>query len=237
MHFEPTWGVWKAFFFTMITISTVGYGDQGISPLGERFAAVLLLVGIATATYSLSALVNVAVNCQLEWKRKMQRQIDQLQQHFIICGFGRIGKTVCEQLAAAGESFVVLEKDPDSYQAALDQGHLAILGDSTEDPNLRQAGVTRARGVICVINSDAENVFITLSVRELNPQAFIASRADAEGASRRGKRAGADLVISPYTTAGLTLARAVLDSDLDSHDCPSPESPDARSLQDAVVVR
>lgn len=210
MMVEPDWGVWKSFFFTLITITTVGYGDAGLSESGQKFAVVLLLVGIGTATYSLSALVRIAIQCQLAWKCKMQKKINQLQDHFIICGFGRIGVTVCQKIAAAGVPFVVIERDEEACEAALHHGYLVIHGNSAEDDVLREAGLERARGVICVINSDAENVFITLCAREMNPTAFVASRAAAEGAVRRLERAGASLVISPYTTAGLTIANAIL---------------------------
>jgi voltage-gated potassium channel len=228
MLVEPGWGVWKSFFFTLITITTVGYGDQGLSESGQRFAAILLLVGIATATYCLSSIVTITVQYQKTWKRRMQQRIKRLQGHFVICGYGRIGATVCQEFVTAGVPFVVIEKHEAAHQAALESGHLAIHGNADEDHVLRQAGMERARGVICVINSDAENVFIALSAREINPTAFVAARADAEVAVRRLERAGASLVISPYTTAGMTIANTILSStETDVMDGTDPGNLDA----------
>ena len=207
---EPGWTVWKSLFFTLITITTVGYGDEGLSKNGEMFAVVLLLVGIATATYSFSAIIRFAVSQQIAWRRKMRKKIGQLDGHFVICGFGRIGKTVCRRLANERVPFVVIENDALGVQEALDLGYLAINGNSTEDDVLREAGVERASGVVCVVNSDAENVFIALSAREMNNNAFIASRADADGAARKIERAGASLVVSPYASAGSRIATAIL---------------------------
>ena len=225
MIVEPGWGLWKSFFFTLVTVTTVGYGDEGLSFEGQAFAAVLLIGGIATATYSLSSMVRVAINLQLSWRRKMRDRIKKLNNHFVICGYGRIGETVCEEIATYGIPFVVLEKSEESCQAAQERGFLTVRGNSTEDDVLRSAGIDRAKGVICVINSDAENVFITLSVRELNPEAFIACRAAGRGAINRLKRAGASLVISPYTAAGMTIADEILTRHRNQPSAPEPTKP------------
>jgi len=210
MLIEDHWGVWKSLFFTLITITTVGYSDQNLSSNGQIFAAVLLLFGIGTATYSLTSFVQLAVSYQSAWKKKMQKNIDHLKDHFLICGFGRMSEAVCEELQASGIPFVTIDNDQQRFNEAVQCGYLAVFGSSAEDHVLEQAGVRRARGVICATGSDAENVFITLCVREMNGEAFIASRASTEKASRRMTRAGASLVVSPYTTAGLNIADAIL---------------------------
>lgn len=210
MLVEPDWGPWKSLFFTLITITTVGYGDEGLSPNGEVFAAVLLLLGIGTATYSLSSLVQIAVTCQTSWKRKMQNKIHRLRDHFIICGFGRIGQTLAQELLEAGTPFVIVDCDPAIIDSALEAGYLGLVGNSTDDEILRLAGTERARGVVCAINSDAENTFVALCAREMNPDLFIASRASTERSAHRIRRAGADIVVSPYTSAGQTIADAIL---------------------------
>jgi voltage-gated potassium channel len=210
MLVEPDWTPWKSLFFTLITITTVGYGDDGLSANGEAFAAVLLLVGNGTATYSLSSLVQIVITHQTAWKRKMQNNIDRLSDHFVICGFGRIGQTLANRLGEAGVRFVIIDCEPSVIDKAIDAGHFALLGNSTDDDILMLAGVSRARGVICAINSDAENTFVTLCAREMNPGVFIASRASTDVSVRRIQRAGADVVVSPYTTAGQTIADAIL---------------------------
>ncbi|MCA9123525.1 MAG: NAD-binding protein [Planctomycetaceae bacterium] len=207
---DNDWGLWKSLFFTLITITTVGYGDQGLSPTGEKFAAVLLLFGIGSATYSITSLVQIAVSYQSTRKQKMQNKIARLQDHLIICGFGRIGRTVAQELRKTEMPFVVVDCEPTIVEEALDHDFLAMQGNSTDDEVLRQAGIERAKGIICVTSSDAENVFVTLCARELNPGAFIACRAGTDSAARRMERAGATLVVSPYTTAGHNIADAIL---------------------------
>ncbi len=207
---DNDWGLWKSLFFTLITITTVGYGDQGLSPAGEKFAALLLLFGIGGATYSISSLVQIAVTYQVAWKKKMQNKIDRLKDHLIICGFGRIGRTVAEELQKAGLPFVIVDCKSAIFEQALDNDFLAIHGNSTEDETLHQAGIECAKGVICATSSDAENVFVTLCAHELNPHAFVACRASTDSAARRMERAGATFVVSPYTTAGHNIADAIL---------------------------
>jgi voltage-gated potassium channel len=207
---ESDWGPWRALYFTLITITTVGYGDQGLSHSGQVFTAILLLVGISTATYSFTSFVQIAVNYQATWKRKMQGKINHLSDHFVICGFGRIGFTVAEQLRGAGYDVVVLDSHQEAIDLANEQHYLAITGNATDEQVLRQAGIERAQGIVCAINSDAENVFITLCAKEQNPSIFIAGRASTDSAARRMRLAGAKLVVSPYTTAGHTIADAIL---------------------------
>ncbi len=207
---EENWTAWDALFFTLITVTTVGYGDENISIAGERFAVVLLIVGIGTATYTFSNLMQVAVGCQLAWKSKMQKRINRLHDHVIVCGFGRMGKYICKQLRDGSVPTVVIEQDEAGYLTAVEMGYLAVHGCATEDATLIDAGVRQARGVICVVDSDSENIVITLSARELNRDLFIASRADGESVAHKIERAGASLVVSPHVTAGHNIATAIL---------------------------
>ncbi len=204
------WGPWKSLFFTVITITTVGYGDKGLSSDGEVFAMFVLLLGIGTATYSLSSLVKIAISYHASWKRRMQSQINRLQDHFIICGHGRIGQTVAEQLQEAALPFVVIDHAEGCVQEAIERDFLVIQGNSTEDDVLIQAGIERARGIICVTDSDAENVFVTLSARELNPSLIIAARASSHATASKMRRAGAAVVVSPYVSAGNQITDAIL---------------------------
>lgn len=206
---EDQWDVWQAFYFTLITITTVGYGDLGVSEMGQRFAAVLLLCGIGTATWTLTTVVQFAVSYQLDWMKRMKKTLRQTSDHIVVCGFGRIGRTICRELADSGITFVVVDRDEVCVADAITEGYLAVHGDSTDEQILTDAGLERARGIVCALESDAENVFIALTAREMNPQAMIASRANSESSARRIEHAGATLVVSPFLTAGVDIARAI----------------------------
>ncbi len=206
MIIEDGWGFWRSLFFTVITISTVGYGDEGISQAGERFAAVLILVGIGTCTFALSQLVQVAVRSQMAWRRRMQKQIDRLEDHYIVCGLGRVGTAVLQRVSEASLPVVIVEVDPSRAAWARTQGHATVEGTATEDEILLKAGVTRARGIVCAAASDSENLVATLSARELNPRLMIISRVDDPRAAHKFRRAGATRVLSPAATGGADMA-------------------------------
>ncbi|MCR9118046.1 MAG: potassium channel protein [bacterium] len=235
---DNQWDLWKSLFFTLVTITTVGYGDQGLSPAGEKFAALMLLFGIGAATYSISSLVQIAVNYQSTWKRRMQGEIDLLRNHFIITGFGRIGRTVAKQLKEAGTPFVIIDQNAEIVEEAQNLGYLAMKGDSTEDDCLRLAAIQHAKGLICVTSSDSENVFVTLCATELNSSLFIASRANTDSSARKLKRAGASVIVSPFVTAGNNICDAILrpefalfmDNKSDSFDLGELSLPESCSL-------
>jgi len=128
MIIQTNWGFWQSLYFTIITITTVGYGDYDLSEAGKRFTAILLLFGIGTATYALGQLVQVAVSYQMAWSQRMQKKIDQLKDHFVICGFGRVGRTVCKHLTKDNLSFVVAEKNEEQFHLSCSLGYLSVLG-------------------------------------------------------------------------------------------------------------
>lgn len=207
---EDQWNLWDALYFTLITVTTVGYSDGGISEAGQRFALVLLLCGIGTFTYSLSTLVQFAADREAALLRRMKRKIKETRDHVVVCGYGRMGRTACQQLTEGGITCVVIEASDDNFRRAVGDGHLVVQGAASNDDVLVQAGVLRASGVVCAVDSDAENMFITVSVRDLNANCKIVSRAESEGAARKLERAGATLVISPHQMAGQSIANAML---------------------------
>jgi voltage-gated potassium channel len=204
------WDFWKSLFFTLITITTVGYGDYGLSDAGERFTAILLIGGIVVATYALGQVVQVLVDYRFAWERKMNRQIHRLSDHFIICGLGRIGRAVCIKLARENVPFVGIDTDERAVEDMIEHGHLARVGDATDDSVLEECGIQRARGIACVAGSDTENIVITFSARAMNPDLLIVSRAEHEDSVRKIRRAGASRIISPIRTGGLSIAKAIL---------------------------
>ncbi len=211
---QDNWDIWKALYFTLITITTVGYGDYGLTPAGERFATLLLVVGIATATYAFGQIVQAAISYQLAWRRRMQKAIDQLHDHYIICGAGRVGQTVCERLAEKSMPFVVVEKDADRMQWVRSHGSMVLEGAATEDELLILAGIQRAKGLICATESDSDNIVITLSARELNPDIQIISRVNDNQSMRKLHRAGATRVVAPAIQGGNDIAELLIHPNL-----------------------
>ena len=208
---EEELSLWESLYFTLITITTVGYEQQVSSDAARVLIVVLLVLGIGTFTYTLGEVMRSALNFQSVWMRRMQSRIDQLEGHVIVCGYGRMGRSISARLAGSGASVVVIEQDPQGWQDAIDQGYLAVRGCGTDDAMLRQAGVDRAAGAACVMDTDADNTFCVLSVRELNERAFIACRADSQQSVHKLERAGATFVVCPYAHAGIDVANALLD--------------------------
>lgn len=203
------WTFWRSFFFTLVTITTVGYGDQGISLAGERFALVLLVLGIGLASYTFALFVQSVVSDQFAWRRRMRARIEQLKGHTIVCGNGRMGRTVCEELEAHGVPFVVLDSDPEAVSWAIERGWAAIPGQASDDEVLIEAGIERAAHVVIAFDSQQENIVAALSARELNPRAQILARAEREGEVRKLMRAGATRTVSPYHLCGVEVANAI----------------------------
>lgn len=140
----------------------------------------------------------------------MEKMIDALSEHYIICGYGRMGSLICREFAAKPLPFVVVEKNNDVIEKVKDEGYLYLHGDSTDDETLLKAGIRRAKGLISVVTSDTENVYITLTARGLNPDLFILARSGEEGSEIKLKRAGANKVVSPYHIGGSRMAQAIL---------------------------
>ncbi len=208
------WTPWEALYMTVITITTVGYREiHPMSRAGEAFTMALLFIGVGAALYTFTLIATTVVEgglpARLQWRRR-ERMLETLKDHFIICGYGRIGSTVARQFRREQVPFVILERDPARYQSALDDGFLAVDSDASREDVLRKVGIDRARGLIAVVGTDAENVYAVLSARGLSPNLFIVGRAETEDAVTKLKRAGANRVISPYQIGALQIAQTAL---------------------------
>ena len=208
------WSLWDAFYMTVITITTVGYREvHTLTGAGQAFTVILLFGGVGSALYTFTlvatAVVEGGLPKRLQWRRR-ERMLDTIKEHFIVCGYGRIGSTVAAQLRRENVPFVVLERDPVRYQAALDDGVLAVEGDASREDVLRRVGIDRARGFIAVVGTDAENVYAVLSAHVLKPDLYIVGRAETEDAVQKLKRAGADRVVSPYQIGAVQIAQTAL---------------------------
>lgn len=204
-----------ALYMTVITVSTVGYGDMvPIHTSGKIFTVFMVLGGVAYVMYMFSKIMETVIEGGLReimGKRLMAKELARLKDHYIVCGFGRIGKVICDTLDGSEIPFAVIESDPNEYQNIIDAGYNVLNGDASEDEILIQAGINSAKGLIAVVSSDANNVFITLTAKGLNPDIFILARSSgAVGAKKKLKRAGADCVISPYTIGGIRMAHSVI---------------------------
>jgi voltage-gated potassium channel len=205
------WGLFDALYMSVITLTTVGYHEvHPLSEAGRVVVLVYLAVGLGVLLYGLTVIGEflVAIRLtELRGRRKMEKSIRELKNHLIVCGHGRMGATLCKQLRASGEPFVALDKDPDIVAAAEEAGLLTLAGDATEDTVLRAAGIERARGLAAVLPSDADNIFIVVSARLLNPDMMILARASDVRAGEKLERAGADRVVSVYEAGGLKMAQ------------------------------
>jgi voltage-gated potassium channel len=208
------WSALDALFMTAITLSTVGYGEvEPLSASGTVFSVFLIFFGVGAALYTFNAIIQTIFEGQLGEileVRKMKSRIDALRDHFIVCGFGRVGYEVALELQSQGVPFVLVENDPEVQEKAHGLGYLYVSENATAAEALDAAGIRRARCLIAVVGSDAENTYITLCGRALNPDLFIVARADSTLGEDRLRQAGADKVISPYRIGGRSIALSAL---------------------------
>jgi voltage-gated potassium channel len=202
-------------YMTIITIFTVGYGETvPLHPGGRIFTMFLILLGAGYVLYIFGEMTGAMVEGGLQrifGRKTMEKRISGLKDHFIVCGFGRIGRVICKILEDNNRPFVVIENNAQEIQALEESRYLSLEGNAANDDLLFKAGIKQAKGLIAVVSSDAENVYITLSARGLNPGLFIMARSSGqEGAEIKLLRAGATKVISPYFIGACRMAQQIL---------------------------
>jgi voltage-gated potassium channel len=211
---EPRYTPFDALYMTVITLTTVGYGEvHELSTAGRVFTMGLLLGGVFALFYTATELIRLVVSGEMQdlWGRqRMARSLAGLDRHLIVCGYGRMGKHVCREFSKGSLPFVIIDQEEEVLEG-FDVAHgIPVVGDATSDEVLRRAGVERARALVTVAPSDADNLYITMSARLLNDKLFIVARAETEGAEQKLLRAGADRVVAPYAIGGSKVAQAVL---------------------------
>jgi voltage-gated potassium channel len=208
------WSAWDAFYMTIISLTTVGYREvHPLSRMGEAFTTVLLVGGVGTVLYSFTLLGARVIEGTLHnpWeRRRVLHMLEQLENHFIVCGYGRIGAIVVDDFERQHVPYVVIERDPTRLQILREAGRLVVEGDASSEEVLTKAGVARARGLIAAVSTDAENVYAILSARLMQPSLYIIGRAESDESARKLQKAGADRVISPYQIGGLHMAQLAL---------------------------
>jgi len=208
------WSLWDAVYMTLTTVTTVGYQEvHPLSRAGQVYNALLIIVGVSSVLYSFSLLMALVVEGELHdrWEeRRRNRMLNDLTDHFILCGFGRIGSVVAEEFRRHRVPFVIVDSDADQMTDAIKAGYLAVVGDATSEDVLRRMGLDRARGLVAAVGTDAENVYIVLTAKLLRPDLFVVGRAETEEAQRKLARAGADRVISPYQLGARQIAQTAL---------------------------
>lgn len=210
----PEWSWLDAFYMATITLTTVGFMEvHPLSSVGRLFVSLYALFGIFTLFYLATQLVRYVISGEIRsgWgKRLMERQLSTIRDHSIICGFGRMGQQVAHEFERRRLPYVVVDREPTTWRQSQQPHGLLVHGDATSDDVLKRAGVTRARSLVTVVSSDADNLYITMSARLLNPKLLIVARAEDPTAEEKLRRAGADRVVSPYLIGGQRMAQAVL---------------------------
>jgi voltage-gated potassium channel len=208
------WSLLDAFYMTLTTITTVGYAEvHPLSHAGRIFNSFLILFGVTTMFLAVGLVTQTAIELefvQYFGKRRIKNMIDNLRGHYIVCGFGRVGRGAAHELIRSGVPFVVIDNKEERVTRAIKEGMVAVLADATRDETLREVGIDRAEGLIATLASDADNLFVTLSAKTLNAELKICARVAEEETENKMRRAGAAFVFAPYDITGHRMAQAML---------------------------
>ena len=205
--------LFEAFYMTIITISTVGFSEiRPLTVVGRSITLVVIVLGISVGTYTIGIIVRWFVEGELSkifGRRKLQKKMADLKNHYIICGFGRIGRIICQELYEDNIEFVVIEQNASAIEDIVAEKYLFLEMDATSEEALMAAGILKAKGLVTAVNSDANNVFITLTAKGLRPDIFVLARSSEEKNEAKLNKAGATKVVSPYMIGARRMAHVL----------------------------
>ena len=208
------WPVFESLYMTVITITTVGFGEiRAVSESGRLFTVFLIFLGMGIMAYTLGMVAQMMVEVQVRsiiGRRKLGRKLKSIKDHYIICGYGRIGRIIAHELRLNHVPLIVIDSSPETREHLESEDVPYIIDDATSDDVLIEAGIERAKGLVAVILSDSDNLFITMTARGLNPNLFIVARSDQEQTERKLLRAGANKVVLPYLIGGRRMVNTIL---------------------------
>jgi len=212
-HIIEGWSLPESLYTTVITLSTVGYGDfYPHTEKGRIFTIFLVIFGVGTMLYTVVLFTETMIEARFRsilGRGRLEKMLKKLTNHYIICGCGRIGYLICKELSAEKFNFAVIDNNQETIQKIEEEGFIFYKGDATQDKTLIAAGIKKAKGIVCALPTDAENIYVILTAKELNPDIYILSRSEEIESEHRLLRAGADRVISPYTLGGMRMAMAI----------------------------
>ncbi len=208
------WGFLESLYMTIITITTVGFAElKPLSHHGRIFTIFLIFSGVGIIAYTLGRIAQAMVEFQIMsilGRRKLGLRIKTLKDHYILCGYGKVGKVVANELRSKDIPFLVIEKDPGLKEMLEKSGHPYIIADATMEDVLIEAGIDRAKGIVALLSSDADNLFITMTAKTLNPNLFVLARAEEEHTYNKLIRVGANRVVMPHVIGGQKLANLII---------------------------
>ena len=213
-HVLEGWSLFDSLYMTVITLATVGFSEtHPLGPAGRIFTMMLVLGGAFTMAAAVTSVIRAIVSGEVQrllGRQRQERTLNSLKDHVIVCGYGRMGRIVCEELAHAHQPFVVIDRVHELIEHFPSRIGVAIEGDATSDELLRKAGIERARALVSAVPHDADNLFITLSAKLLNDKIFVVARAEDPASEVKLTRAGANRVVAPYLLGGSRVVQAVL---------------------------
>jgi voltage-gated potassium channel len=205
------WNFIDSLYMVVITITTTGFEEvHPLSKAGEIYTLLLVLFSFAVVIYVAGVGIQILIESKIFKRKRMENKISKLENHYIVCGYGRMGTHICEELLHAGANFVVIENNSANHHKLDAVGYLYDTGDASHDDTLERVGVKKAKGLVAVLPTDPENVFTTLTAKFLNPKIFVVARAVEEETHPKLMKAGADRVINPYELGGVRMASLLL---------------------------